>query len=75
VFATLTVVWAFAKRLDLRLLIAALAVALIYRATGRFWHLDAAPRGFLVPVQDLVLAQLACAALALPLYGWMTRDA
>jgi hypothetical protein len=74
VFATLTVVWAFANQLDMRLLIAALAVALVYRATGRFWHLDTAPHGFLVPVQDLVLAQLACAALALPLYGWMTRE-
>jgi hypothetical protein len=74
VFATMTIVWACANRCDLRLLVAALAVALLYRATGRFWHLDAAPPGYLVTVQDLVVAQLGCAALVLPLYQWMTRD-
>jgi hypothetical protein len=74
VFATLIVVWACVNRRDLRLLVAALAIALLYRATGRFWHLDAAPLGFLVTVQDLVVAQFVCAALALPLYDWMTRD-
>jgi len=73
VFATLTVVWACANRLDLRLLVAALAVLSLYRATGTLWHLDVAPQGFKVTVQDLVIAQLACAALALPLYQWMTR--
>ena len=75
VLATLTVVWACARGLDLRLLVVALLVMATYRATGRFWHLDAAPRGFLVSVQDLVIAQLVCAAVALPLYRWMTRDA
>ncbi len=74
VFAMLMVVWACANRFDLRLLVVALAVMSLYRATGRLWHLDAAPHGFLVSVQDLVIAQLACAAFALPLYQWMTRD-
>jgi hypothetical protein len=73
VFATLTLVWGCAKRIDLRLLVVALAVMSVYRATGSYWHLDSAPRGFLVPVQDLVIAQLVCAALALPLYQRMTR--
>jgi hypothetical protein len=74
VFGTLAVVWACANHLDLRLLVVALVVTSVYRATGTYWHLDAAPRGFLVPVQDLVIAQLVCAALALPLYQRMTRD-
>ncbi len=74
VLATLTVLWACANRLDLRLLVVALAVLSAYRATGSLWHLDAAPHGFTVTVQDLVIAQLACAALALPLYRWMTHD-
>lgn len=75
VLATLAVVWACARGLDLRLLVGALVVAAVYRTTGHLWHLDAAPRGFLVPVQDLVIAQLVCAALALPIYRTMTRDA
>jgi hypothetical protein len=54
--------------------LATLMVLWAYRATGSLWHLDAAPHGFMVTVQDLVIAQLACAALALPLYQWMTRD-
>lgn len=74
VFTTLTIVWACANRYDLRLLLVALVAALLYRATGRFWHVDMAPAGYLVTVQDLVLAQLACAALVLPLYERMTRD-
>jgi hypothetical protein len=72
VFTTLAVAWACARRLDLRILVAALVALSLYRVTGRFWHLDARPNGFLVTVQDLVLAQCAAAALALPIYRQMT---
>jgi hypothetical protein len=74
-FSTLAVVWACARGLSLRLLVAALLVLTLYRATGRFWHLDAAPHGFVVTVQDFVLAQFAAAALALVVYRKMTRQA
>ena len=47
----------------------------LYRATSRLWHLDAAPHGFVFTVQDLVLAQCAAAAIALPLYRQMTTHA
>ena len=73
VFATLTIVWACARRLDLRLLVGALLVVTAYRVTAPLWHMDAAPHGFLFRVQDLVLAQFVAAALALPLYRQMTR--
>ncbi|HTQ48555.1 MAG TPA: hypothetical protein VMI75_37620 [Polyangiaceae bacterium] len=73
VFSALTLVWACARGLNVRLLVAALLVLTAYRATGRLWHLDAAPRGFVVPVQDFVLAQFVAAALALLVYRGMTR--
>ena len=75
VFSTLTVVWACARRLDLRLLVGALLLVTAYRVTAPFWHLDVAPRGFTFRVQDFVLAQFVGAALALPLYRRMTRHA
>jgi hypothetical protein len=65
VLATLGVVWACAKGLDLRLLVVTLVLLTAYRATGRFWHLDAAPHPFVLSVQDLVLAQFGGVAAAL----------
>ncbi len=75
VFSTLGIVWACARRLDLRLLVSALLVVTAYRVTAPFWHVDVAPHGFAFPVQDLVLAQFVAAALALPLYRGMTQHA
>ncbi|HEY1695768.1 MAG TPA: hypothetical protein VGG39_26555 [Polyangiaceae bacterium] len=75
VFSTLAVVWACARGLRLRLLIGALLLLTVYRATAHFWHLDAAPQGFLVTVQDLVVAEVVALALALGLYRGMVRRA
>jgi hypothetical protein len=72
VFGTLALVWACARRFDLRVLLLALVIVTVYRASGRFWHLDVAPGGFSVSVQDLILAQFGAVALALPLYRRMT---
>jgi hypothetical protein len=69
VFATLGVVWACAEEaIDLGLFAVAITVVILYRATGRLWHLDLPPQGFRVPVQTLVMAQVAAAALAVALY-------
>jgi hypothetical protein len=74
VFSTLALVWACARRLDLRLLVGALLAVTAYRMTSCFWHLDVAPHGFLFRVQDLVIAQVLAVALALPVYRGMTRQ-
>jgi hypothetical protein len=72
VFGTLAVVWACARRFDVRVLLLALFIVTAYRVSGRFWHVDVAPGGFSVSVQDLILAQFGAVALALPLYRRMT---
>jgi hypothetical protein len=70
VSATLLIVWACARRLDVTLLAVALVLLSAYRLTARAWHLDAPPHGFVVSVQDLVVAEALAAALALALYRW-----
>ena len=75
VFSTLAIVWACACRLELRLLVASLLVVTAYRATAHLWHIDVAPHGFALRVQDIVIAQFVAAALALPLFRGMTRRA
>jgi hypothetical protein len=75
VFSPLAIVWACARRLDLRLLVSALLVVTAYRVTAPFWHLDVAPHGFAFRIQDFVIAQFVAAALALPLYRMMTKHA
>ena len=75
VFSTLAVVWACARRLNPGLLVGALVVLTLYRTTAGFWHLDVSPHGFLVTVQDFVLAQFVAGAVALGIYRHMTRDA
>jgi len=75
VLATLALVWACAHKLDLRLLVFALATVTLYKATGRFWHLDVPPGGFAVRVQDLVVAQVGATALALAIYRQLTIHA
>lgn len=74
-FCTLALVWACARSLDLRLLVGALVAVSAYRAAAPLWHLDAPPNGFALRVQDIVIAQFAATALALPLYRKMTRYA
>ena len=73
--ATLAVVWACARRFDLRLLLGALLLVTAYRVTSRSWHLDHAPHGFFLGVQDLVIAQFIAAVLALTVYRGMTGAA
>jgi hypothetical protein len=72
-FSTLLLVWACARELDLRFLVAALVLVTAYRATSGLWHLDLPPRPFSLKVQDLVIMQFVGAALALPLYRHTTR--
>jgi hypothetical protein len=64
----LALVWAAAGGLDARLLLLAFAGATLYRMTAPMWHLDRAPGGFHTSVQELVVAQLVGAALALGLF-------
>jgi hypothetical protein len=73
VVSTLLLVWACARRFDLRFLIGALALVTAYRVTSRFWHLDLPPHPFALRVQDIVLLQFTAAAIALPLYRQATR--
>jgi hypothetical protein len=74
VFSTLAVVWACARGLSLRLLIGALVVLTAYKMTGRFWHLDVAPHGFVITVQDFVVAQFVAGVVALTVFREMTRN-
>jgi len=64
----LALVWAAAGGLDARLLVIAFTGVTLYRVTSPMWHLDRAPGGFHTSVQDLVVAQLVAAALALGLF-------
>jgi hypothetical protein len=64
----LALVWASANGLDARLLVLAFLGVTLYRATGPMWHLDHAPGGFRASVQQLVVAQLVAAALAVGLF-------
>jgi hypothetical protein len=73
--STLAVVWACARQLNTRLLVGTLVVLTVYRSTARFWHLDLPPHGFLLTVQDCVVAQCVAGALALAIYREMSRDA
>ncbi len=71
--STLLLVWACARRMDLRLLVGALAVVTAYRVTAPQWHLDLPPYAFAMRVQDIVIMQFVGAALALPLYRYATQ--
>lgn len=73
VLSTLLLVWACARRLDLRFFVGALLVVTAYRSTAGFWHLDVPPHGFALRVQDIVIAQFVAVALVLPFYREMTR--
>ena len=64
----LALVWACANGLDPRLLVFAFIGITLYRATAHLWHLDHAPGGFQMSVQELVVAQFVAAALALGVF-------
>ncbi len=72
---TLALVWACARGLDARLLAGALVALTAYRSSAQLWHLDLAPHGFQVTVQDFVVAQFVAGAIALGLFREMTRRA
>jgi hypothetical protein len=71
----LALVWASVNGLDARLLVLAFLGLTLYRATAPMWHLDHAPGGFHTSVQELVVAQLVAAALALGLFRTATARA
>ncbi|HEY3818966.1 MAG TPA: hypothetical protein VGL81_17470 [Polyangiaceae bacterium] len=71
----LVLAWAGARDLDLRLLVLAFLVVTAYRLTASMWHLDQAPGGFQATVQQLVVAQLVGAAIALAVWRSLLRRA
>lgn len=74
VYSTLVVVWACARGLSLSLLVGALVALTAYRITGQYWHLDVPPHGFLITVQDFVVAQFVAGVVGLTIYRQLTRD-
>lgn len=68
VMGLLALAWACARGLDLRVLLGALVVVTAYRVTSPLWHVDRAPAGFHTTVQQLVVAELVAAAIALGLF-------
>lgn len=63
--ALLSVAWAASRRPPrLGHLAGALALVTAYRASAACWHLDRAPHGFAITIQQLVVAQFVAAALA-----------
>jgi hypothetical protein len=66
---TLAAVWACASRpLRMYLLLQMLGLLLLYRATGRHWHMDHSPYVFRTSIQELVAAQVIAAATGLLAY-------
>lgn len=61
----LLLVWAFAERMFVRGVVAGLALVAVYRRTAEMWHLDRAPHGFELTVQQLVAAQFVSVAVAI----------
>lgn len=63
---TLAAVWACAsRRIRMDLLIVMFGVLLLYGLTRRHWHVDRAPFGFEMPIQELVVAQVVATATGL----------
>lgn len=71
--ATLVLVWACARRLDVRVLLGAFVLVTAYRFTAGRWHLDHAPGGFVLTVQQLVVFQFGASALGLLLFTHVHR--
>lgn len=63
----LALAWACARNLDVLLLVLTLAVLTIYVATASHWHVDHAPAGYQMTVQQYVVAQCLGAAAVLAL--------
>jgi hypothetical protein len=73
VAALLGVVCASLRDFQPGVLVAALFLLTAYRMTAALWHLDVAPHGFTIPVQDSVVADVVAAAFALPVYRVATN--
>lgn len=70
VFASLAIVWAASRRPPrTAVLVAALVLVTLYRATGTFWHLDAAR--FAWSVQNFVTGEVAGLALGVAAFRFM----
>ena len=72
--ATLVLIWACARELDVRVFGVALALVTLYRVTAFRWHLDQAPHGFQNTVQQLVVMQFAAVALGLLIFTQVRRS-
>jgi hypothetical protein len=71
---TVGLVWACAEGIRAGRLVVAFVAMTLYRLTSPMWHLDAAPHGWLITVQELVVAQLVAVAAGLIAYEAATRD-
>jgi hypothetical protein len=64
----LALTWACAGELEPGMLLAALVVATLYRATAPMWHVDHVPGALQATVQQFVVAQLVAVAFAVGVY-------
>lgn len=71
--ATLILIRACQRGLDARVFAASLVLVTVYRVTGLHWHLDQAPQGFRMTVQQLVVTQFAATAIGLLIFTHLTR--
>ena len=72
-FATLLLLWACVRSFDVKVFAVALLLVSLYRATASRWHLDVAPQGFAVSVQQAVVAQFIACAVGLLVFTWVAR--
>lgn len=73
VFGALVLVWAASRRVDARVLLVGVGLVSAYRASASHWHLDQAPHGFVLTIQQLVVMQLFGVALAMIVFRAVSR--
>lgn len=73
VFGVLVLVWAASRRVDARVLLVGVGLVSAYRASASRWHLDQAPHGFSLTIQQLVVMQLLGVALAMVVFRAVSR--
>ncbi len=70
----LALTWACAGELDPGMLLAALVLATLYRATAPMWHVDRVPGALPATVQQFVVAQLVAVAFAVGVYRALVSE-